>query len=66
MVHVGFIIILKEEKNIKIIKINVIQDLHKLFLDIDSEIHLQARELKYMNLYCYSPFGNGLKLCLLN
>jgi hypothetical protein len=52
MVHVGFIIILKEEKNLKTIKINIIQDIHKLFLDIDSEKKLQARELKYMKLYC--------------
>jgi hypothetical protein len=53
MVRVGFIILLKEENNIKIIKINVIQDIYKLFLDIDSKINLQARELKYMKLYCY-------------
>jgi hypothetical protein len=45
MFHIGFIIILTEEKNIKIIKINSIKDIHKLFLDIDLEINLQAREL---------------------
>jgi hypothetical protein len=34
-----------EEKNIKIIKINAIKDMHKLFLDIGLEINLQARQL---------------------
>jgi hypothetical protein len=58
--------ILKEEKNIAFIKGNVIRDIYKLFLDINSKINLQARELKYMKLYCYSLFGNSMKLCFLN
>lgn len=36
IVCIGFIIILKEEKNIKIIKMNVNRDMQKLFLDVSA------------------------------